>query len=1358
MQSIIKVFFLFSLFLFSSNLFATTIAFDKFKNGSLDQWVGAGYTYYNDGWMYIDRDETATKQYNFGTEYANQELSITFRFYVPDSWEKDGKYKDRFRVYINGTLVKSYSNGGGTKTKTILTTANAGGSITLSFKPDSTANDEWAAVDYVKITGTAISGPPVIAPTSFSLNKNSANNTTVGTAVTSPQATAYSIVSGNTDGIFSIDNNGLIKVIDNTNLTNTLATSYTLRITASNSSGSDTGDIIINIVTTAIITTNLRDFSIRNPVRTRNIKGNIKVIGNSVLCYKVNGVCTERSRPNNETTLSYIKTSSGYTNSSQAEIADIPINAKVLWAGFYAQGYTNESVTTMKNDLQNNAMYLIEPNGDRLTILPNNIDLFQWNGYTYSTYSELPQLVGMTGGEINGYWTGANIKAREGKDTSLGYFGAWTLVIIYEEASESLKNISVFDGYRRVSSSSTYKNIYIPVTGFLTPTTGNIASSLSVFAGEGDSSYRGDKLYVDNVDISHKDSDGTSNAFHSGTTGFNVNPTLINHFGIDIQNYDIGATGFDIIQHSQQSSTIHLTSAGDAYFPSMVAFTTDLFEPRVCYKQSFLDASGAPLSTINIGDTITVYTWISNMKKDATDGNLESADKVEITMELDSDNLEYITDSTSVKNIGDAAYNSTYKDAAGTSSVDIADFFSDTNTSKWRVGTGATSVLGGLLLPNATGVDTGKAFIKFKAKILKDGNISVNNIYKVSYENPQLGIRFGDESPINIGVCADINTSLGVAGLLGAFNVVNENGGGSAYDDATNAQTWLPTQVAGRSFNVKLLSLNNTGNALQGYTGDVDVALIQTPNYASCGNDNSCKQTLCDNQVTLSAGVTVTFTGEQSKPLSFVYTNAYQNVSFKMTYNNGAKNACSLDSFAIRPDRFLLSAPAGEDIELLTSAQNYNLSLVAARNTPSVSATTGYTIATVDSTVFDLNKTMYLKDGTIDAGNTLVGNLAFSATPFSITDGTASNVVGLSFDDVGKVNIKLIDKTWAQVDIANSDTAQDCSMTGAYVCGGADAIFIPSSFSLSGVSLHNSDNTNFTYLSNDLNMSAHLELSINAKNALNATTQNFNASSWENPVDINFTVPVVAGMVINKDEVDETLNLSFANGSKSILWSETNSSKKLMFNYNRDVNTVVNPFDVTGANVTLTASSLYTAPTTGTTKTVSGTAPASLKATFLYGRTHEPRYRYVGANGVAFIYYESYCGSGCDKTLLPNGINSTTTDDPRWFINTNHLITSGSAGVVTQKGANNVASTVPSAAPNTSVTLTYNTNRGYPYKATMENNASSWLLYNKYNAGATKNEFEIEFVNNVNAWAGEHETNATTNVNSSSKTNRRTMW
>ncbi|MBD3825182.1 MAG: hypothetical protein IE916_11870 [Epsilonproteobacteria bacterium] len=72
--------------------------------------------------------------------------------------------------------------------------------------------------------------------------------------------------------------------------------------------------------------------------------------------------------------------------------------------------------------------------------------------------------------------------------------------------------------------------------------------------------------------------------------------------------------------------------------------------------------------------------------------------------------------------------------------------------------------------------------------------------------------------------------------------------------------------------------------------------------------------------------------------------------------------------------------------------------------------------------------------------------------------------------------------------------------------------------------------------------------------------------------------------------------------------------------------------------------------------------------------------------------------------------------------------------------------------------VSYDGAKGYPYVATMQNAASSWLIYNRHNPTATQNEFTLEFTNTSSGWSGAHETNTSTKNNASSTTSRRIMW
>ena len=288
----------------------------------------------------------------------------------------------------------------------------------------------------------------------------------------------------------------------------------------------------------------------------------------------------------------------------------------------------------------------------------------------------------------------------------------------------------------------------------------------------------------------------------------------------------------------------------------------------------------------------------------------------------------------------------------------------------------------------------------------------------------------------------------------------------------------------------------------------------------------------------------------------------------------------------------------------------------------------------------------------------------------------------------------------------------------------------------------------------------------------------------------------------------QDLNNSGTSTSLSVLTSDfpkhLNGLASTLFNlnYDRDSRTPLNPeavsFDRYDLNCTNpTVDCTFFADTDGTivlpekTTTSQGTKDlnSSISIKHYYGRTHAPRNRFVGPDGNVTVYYEVFCngtvnGTTCDKQLLQTELttrfttrlNSKVTDDPRWFINNEHNVNNHGpviaplsppvtpVGVIVQKGGANRVTNTPNVVYNTIPTgstlipLRYDETRGYPYKATMLNTPNRWLIYNKYNAAATANESEVEFVSDTSNWAGKRETTNTTGEVGSKKTNRRSMW
>lgn len=481
---------------------------------------------------------------------------------------------------------------------------------------------------------------------------------------------------------------------------------------------------------------------------------------------------------------------------------------------------------------------------------------------------------------------------------------------------------------------------------------------------------------------------------------------------------------------------------------------------------------------------------------------------------------------------------------------------------------------------------------------------------------------------------------------------------------------------------------------------------------------------------------------------------------------------CSVDAFAIRPNDFNTTIVPNQ-IFLAGEAKTLTFEAEDFAGAPSDSYNENEnTSFTVDIEISDSNKTC------------AEPSIKFSPI-VDFTNGTVADNYALN--NVGDFNLTMHETIGSEFAFVDTD---DTNETLRLIEPFATQIkVIPHHFGIDGNLTNGADSKLFTYLSNfeqfdtneSRNISASLDLNISAQRADNNITSNYTALCYAKDGNLKLTL----ANAINPDnpEPDSLTKLLWyhytPDSNGSILLDGVTTEYQIPFystqfdsnvtngmaefnykiNFDRDRTKVVNPFivDVIDLNAT-------------DTDNVSG-AKAGGNATFVYGRTHASRQRFVvptDAPYTANIYFEFYCfGTGCNKTLL-NGFspNLKRTDDVRWYINEAQVpAVDGNIGVVQQKDAtplNAADDIVDVTAQNnntnpSTATLLYNGSKGYPYKTTMHNNASPWLIYNESDPTATRNEFQVEF-DTQGGWTGKKETDTTTKTPDAATTNRRIMW
>ena len=366
-----------------------------------------------------------------------------------------------------------------------------------------------------------------------------------------------------------------------------------------------------------------------------NLKGNIKIIGNTVL--KSN--TSDNGKSNSQIKLKYVdidKNSNTFNSSSatlDSVIDNVSINkSKIVWAGLYWTGYLhndkyddgidgvyNFSISPktkvqneIKSTLANQEVLLKVDNGNYIHIKPDQVNRYRqkyWQSnyynlsyvsYIYNAFANVTDI--LKGKNANHKYTVANIPTRTGetdtgfKHDGLGNFGAWTLVVVYDNSAnseEKTRNVTIFDGLEYVSAQDNPR-VTINFEGFKTPhyAPNGVDSKISIFAAEGDKYILGDRAILTNQDgysYTLPNASGTSSYFASSIDGVpHRNPKISNNNGIDIHINNVGTKygKYMPIKVNQDKASLTMSSTQDTYIPTMVAFSTEVYTPKLCYDYS----------------------------------------------------------------------------------------------------------------------------------------------------------------------------------------------------------------------------------------------------------------------------------------------------------------------------------------------------------------------------------------------------------------------------------------------------------------------------------------------------------------------------------------------------------------------------------------------------------------------------------------------------------------------------------------------------------------------------------------------------------------------------------------------------
>src|SRR5262249_43132376 len=136
----------------------------------------------------------------------------------------------------------------------------------------------------------------------------------------------------------------------------------------------------------------------------------------------------------------------------------------------------------------------------------------------YQAFVDVTSLVAAAGS--GDYWVG-DVQEATGQDR----YGGWSIVVAYRDTTQPARSLTVFDGLQSVVQGS--PGVTIPLSGFRTPPSGPVRTTLGVLAYEGDRGLTGDSLNLNSTTLSDA-ANPPNNFFNSSISTNGVNVTTKN--------------------------------------------------------------------------------------------------------------------------------------------------------------------------------------------------------------------------------------------------------------------------------------------------------------------------------------------------------------------------------------------------------------------------------------------------------------------------------------------------------------------------------------------------------------------------------------------------------------------------------------------------------------------------------------------------------------------------------------------------------------------------------------------------------------------------------------------------------------
>ncbi|MGB5322885.1 MAG: hypothetical protein WBN12_11485, partial [Lutimonas sp.] len=370
---------------------------------------------------------------------------------------------------------------------------------------------------------------------------------------------------------------------------------------------------------------------------TSGINGDLTIIGNSILGESVDTPYNGDTQ-NNFIDMVFIDVDNDAStfNSSSATFTTNNCN-RVVYAGLY-WGAIAAPATPLPEEVK---FKIPGGNYQNLTADANIDRIF---------YKDVTSLLSALNNPSGEYFV-ANVSTTEGNNSSAG----WSLVIVYEDPTESRKYISTFDGFSAVRNSPN-NQVDFAYSGFTTPPSGPVEGRVGVAALEGDLGWFGDQMLFKadgnaNYTALYDAENDVDNFFNSKITKDGVqvsdrNLNSTNTLGWDqkLLNLTDLNPGNSLIGNGETGATVRVTNnvGGDHIYTFLNTFAINIIEPDLQVITSVEDTSNNAIthqSPVPLGSTVWYNIDFRNIGTDNAE-NTYILNSLPINVTLDENSID----------------------------------------------------------------------------------------------------------------------------------------------------------------------------------------------------------------------------------------------------------------------------------------------------------------------------------------------------------------------------------------------------------------------------------------------------------------------------------------------------------------------------------------------------------------------------------------------------------------------------------------------------------------------------------------------------------------------------------------------